>query len=184
MSKLTKAALARKKPVTDEVLIPADDAQAAAYAEAKQLVTLREQRLSMAEMGGDPDGIEAAKQALADAQLAVDNVREDIRKRGTAFTLVGVGRVRYDELQLEHRPTEEQEKEDADKPAGERRAFNPKAFWPALLAECVPDSAGLTAEDWRTGVFENPAWGPGELDELRTRATMVNQGSRIIALGN
>lgn len=183
MPKLTKAALSRKKPVTDEVLIPADDAQAEAYVRAKELVEQRAQRVGLAEMGGEEENVRAARAALEAARAGVEEIRDEIRKTGIAFTLVGVGRVRWDELQVEHKPTEEQEAEDAEKPLAERRTFNPKTFWPALLAESVPDSA-LSAEDWRREVFESKDWGPAELDELRTRATLVNEGSRILALGN
>jgi hypothetical protein len=181
--KLTKAALQRKQPVTDEVLIPRDDTQTQALADARQTVENTRQRVAFAQVGGELGQIAQAEQALKAAEQAVAAIRDEIRKTGTCFTLVGVGRVRWDEIVLEHPVTEEQEKADADKPEDQRLIFNPKTFWPALLAECVPDST-LLADDWRKEVFESKAWGPAELRELRDRAAAVNQGSRILSLGN
>jgi len=180
MTKLTKAALNRKKPVTDEVLIPADDAQAKRLERAKDKLSTVEQALQLAEMGDS--GTEDAQVRVRKAEEALAAVKADIRKTGTAFDLVGVGRIRWDELLREHPPTDDQRKEDEEK-GGLPRTFNPKTFWPALLAETVAES-DLTADDWRKEVFESSNWGPGELEELRNRASAVNQGSRILELGN
>lgn len=166
---LTLAALQRKKPATDEVLIAADSAQKAKLERA-------EQRLSMAQIRGDED-------AMASAQTYLDEVKAEIRKNGIAFTLTAVGRVRWDALLLEHRPTDEMKTEDAEKPEAERRTFNPDSFWPALLAESVQGSK-LTAEQWDKAVFKSKDWSAEEVSLLRNKAVAVNQDSLVIDLGN
>lgn len=166
---LTLAALQRKKPASDEFLIASDSAQKAKLDAAKQ-------RLSMAQIGGDTD-------AMAAAESALELAKDEIRKSGVSFALVSIGRPRLDALLIEHRPTEEMQKEDADKPEEERRTFNPKTFWPALLAVSVPDSK-LTAEQWDKNVFSSNAWSSAELAELRDRAFGVNQDSLVVDLGN
>lgn len=182
MTQLTKAALSRKKPVTDEVLIPADDAQALEYERAKDEVANNEQRVSLAVIGGNEEDIALARKALAEAETAVEKVRDEIRKTGVAIMLVGVGRVRWDELLREHSPTEEQKKEDEKLPELEQRTFDPATFWPAVLAATA--NSKLTADDWQTEVFGSSSWGPAELHSLRERAKAVNAGSRILELGN
>jgi hypothetical protein len=181
MAKLTKAALARKKPVTDEVLIPADDAQAVRFEEAQQHVRNMEQRFALAEIGGGEDSV-AAQVALTDAREELERAKAEIRKTGVAITLQGVGRVRWDALLAEHPPTAEQKEADKDKPEHERDTFDPKTFWPAVLAETA--ESDLTADDWQKEVFGSPNWGPAELHILRERAKAVNTGSRILELGN
>jgi hypothetical protein len=182
MAKLTKAALARKKPVTDEVLIPADDEQAVRFGEAQQHVSNMEQRRALAEISGDTKDLAAAEVALKEAQSALDAVKAEIRKSGVAITLQGVGRVRWDALLAEHPPTAEQKEADKDKSEHERDTFDPKTFWPAVLAETA--ESDLTADDWQKEVFGSPNWGPAELHILRERAKAVNTGSRILELGN
>lgn len=179
MAKLTKAALSRKKPVTDEVLIPADDAQAKRLERAREALASAEEFYRLSEIGGED--LEDAQLRVRKAEEALTELKAEVRKTGMAFELVGVGRVRWDELIREHPPTKEQQEEDEKNDT--KRTFDPKTFWPALLAETVRDS-DLTAEDWRKSVFESPEWGPAELDELRNRASAVNQGSRILELGN
>lgn len=166
---LTLAALQRKKPATDEVLIAADSTQ-------KRSLDAAQQRLSMAQIGGGAEAIAAAEEAL-------EAVKAEIRKTGIAFTLVAVGRPRWDELLIEHRPTDEMLKEDEAKAEDERRTFNPATFWPALLAESVPDSK-LTAEQWDKAVFTSKDWTAEELSALRSKAVDVNKDSLVIDLGN
>lgn len=182
MAKLTKAAIRRKKPVTDEVFIPADDAQALLFEEAQQSVSNMEQRRALAEISGDTKDLTAADVALKEAKDALEAVKEEIRKTGVAILLQGVGRERWDALLLEHPPTAEQQEADKDKPEHERDTFDPKTFWPAVLAETA--ESDLTADDWQKEVFASPNWGPRELHILRERAKAVNTGSRILELGN
>jgi hypothetical protein len=120
---------------------------------------------------------------MAKAEAALEVAKEAIRKNGITFTLVAVGRPRWDELLIEHRPTEAMAAEDADKPENERRTFDPSTFWPALLAESVPDSK-LTAEQWDKAVFKSRSWTAEELSELRSKAVEVNKDSLVIDLGN
>jgi hypothetical protein len=182
MAKLTKAGLGRKKPVTDEVLIPADDAQALELDRARTELANNEQRLSLAVIGGDAEDIATSRTVLAASEAAVEAVRDQIRKTGVSITLVGVGRVRWDEILREHPPTDEQKEADKDKPEAERDTFDPKTFWPALLAATA--DSDLTADDWQKEVFGSKNWGPAELHILRERAKAVNAGSRILELGN
>lgn len=166
---LTLAALQRKKPATDEVLIASDSDQ-------RRKLDAAQQRLSMAQIGGGAEAIETAEASL-------EAVKAEIRKTGIAFTLTAVGRPRWDELLIEHRPTEAMQAEDADKDETERRSFNPETFWPALLAESVLDSK-LTAEQWDKAVFRSKDWTAQELSMLRTKAVDVNKDSLVVDLGN
>jgi hypothetical protein len=166
---LTLAALDRKKPATDEVLF-------AQTTEQRDRLDLARKRVALVSLSSD----EAEKEKAAEE---LEAAKADIRKTGIAFTLVSVGRERWDALKLTHRPTEEQQQEDADKPTEEQRTVNPDTFWPALLAELVPDSK-LTAEQWSAKVFKNPAWNGAELEELRNRAIAVTQDSLVVELGN
>lgn len=184
MAKLTKAALNRKKPVTDEVLIPTSEEQEQALLTAQQLIKDMESRLSVARIGADEVAESEALLALEKAKIGLEDAKDLVRKEGTAFTLVAIGAEPWDELLLAHPPSEAQEKEDAELAPDKRRTFNPDTFWPALLAASVPDSTGLTAADWRTSVFESKAWSAAEIETLKVRASAVNQGSRILELGN
>lgn len=182
MSKLTKTALQRKKAVEDEILIPADNEQAARFEDAKETLVTRRRALELAQLGGEEAAELSAKLRVDNAKLALEEVKEEIRKTGTAITLRGVGRVRWDELRIEHAATEAMQAEDAEKPADEKRDFNPETFWPALLAETA--DGDLTPEDWTKLVLKSKEWSPTEIEELKIRASAVNQGSRIVELGN
>lgn len=182
MSKLTKTALQRKKAVEDEILIPADDEQAARFEDAKSELAARRHALDLALIGGEEAMELAARLKVDKAKLALEEVKEEIRKTGTAITLRAVGRIRWDELRIEHAATEAMKAEDAEKPADEKRDFNPETFWPALLAETA--ESDLTPQDWDKLVLKSKEWTPTEIEELKIRASAVNQGSRIVELGN
>lgn len=182
MTKLTKTALQRKKAVEDEILIPADNEQAARFEAAKELLATRRRALELAQLGGEEAAEFAASLKVDSAKIALEDLKDEVRKTGTAITLRGVGRVRWDELRIEHAATEAMKAEDAEKPDHEKRDFNPETFWPALLAETV--EGDLTPEDWTKLVLKSKEWSPTEIEELKIRASAVNQGSRIVELGN
>lgn len=182
MSKLTKTALKRKKAVSDEVLIPADNEQARKLADAHSEREAARHAVELAIMSGNAKSESDAKIRLEQAEITLATVKDEVRSKGLSFVLEGVGRERWDQLIVDNPPTEEQIKQaEADKL--DPPTMNPETFWPALLAECVRDS-DLTAEDWRAQVFESKEWGPQELEELRNRARLVNQTSRLAELGN
>lgn len=181
MGTLTKDTVRRKKAVTDEVLIPADDEQARKLEEAESHYRTALKGAELALISGDAHAETSASLRVERSRLALEEAKQAVREEGLAFTLVGIGRLRWDELLREHPPTEEMKT--ADKDLEQKRTFNPDTFWPALLAECVRDS-DMTADDWRTEVFESKDWGPQELSDLRDRAAAVNQRSRILELGN
>ena len=166
---LTQAMLDRKKPATDEVLI-------ALTTDQRDRLDLARKRVALVSLSSDQNEKDAAAKELEEAKA-------DIRKTGISFTLVSIGRERWDALKLAHRPTDEMEKEDADKPVEERRTVNPDTFWPQLLSELVQDSK-LTAEQWSAKVFKSPSWNSAELEELRNRALAVTQDSLVVELGN
>jgi hypothetical protein len=167
---VTKAMLMRKKPAMDEILIPVNEDQQLELNAAKTSLELT--------LLGTQDEEESAK-----AKARLEAAREAIRKDGVAFTLTAVGRVRYDQILLEHPATDTQKAEDADKPEGERRSYNPDTLWPALLAESVRDSK-LGSADWDELVFRNKEWNAQELEDLRTRLGRVNNTSLVVELGN
>lgn len=181
MPKLTKTALRRKQPVTDELLIPADDAQAQQLFDARSAVANAEQGLSLSQIAGESSE-SAAAERLATARAALETVKDEIRKTGLSIRLVSAGQERWNEVMLECPPTPEQ-KAEAETNGEDEPLYDPKAYWPAIVAASVPDS-DLTAADWRTEVFESPSWGPEELKELKDRTSALYQRSRIVQLGN
>jgi hypothetical protein len=180
--KLTKAALQRKKAAEDELLIPADDEQRRRFITAREEIETRSEALRFAKISGDAAAETAAALKLDTARIALEAAKGEIRKTGTAILLRGVGRVRWDELRTEHAATEEMRAEDRDKPEDEQRVFNPATFWPAVLAETA--DSDLSAADWDKLVLQSKEWSETEIDLLKARAAAVNQGSRILALGN
>lgn len=182
MAKLTKAALQRKKAAEDEVLIPADADQKHRFDTAKQEIDAREKAVEFARISGDDAAETRAALKLDEARIALGAVKEEIRKTGTAILLRGIGRRRFDELRLEHPATDEMRAEDKDKPEEEQRTWNPRTFWPALLAETA--ESDLKPEDWKTLVFESKEWSEAEIETLKLRAAAVSQTSRILELGN
>lgn len=181
MGTLSKETIRRKKAVTDEVLIPADDEQAGRLevAEAHMRTALKGAELAL--ISGDAQAETSSGLRVEKARIELEAAKQAVRDEGVSFTLVGVGRRRWDELLREHPVTEEMKT--ADKDLDQKRTFNPDTFWPALLSECVRDSL-MTAADWKAEVFESKDWGPQELSDLRDRAAAVNQRSRILELGN
>lgn len=184
MPKLTKTALRRKKPVTDELLIPADDEQRRRLDDAQRAFSNAEQGLSLVQIAGESGdaGEKAAQERLDKARNALEAVRAEIRKTGLSIVLVCAGQEAYDDTLLACPPTDEQKQKAEDKAESEP-LYDPKAFWPALVAASVPDS-DLTAADWRAEVFESSSWGPAELQELKDRTFALYTTSRIIELGN
>jgi hypothetical protein len=182
MTKLTKAALQRKKAAEDELLIPADNEQRRQYESARLEIVTRTEALRFAKISGEEMAETTAALKLDSARIALEQVKDEIRAKGTAITLRAVGRVRWDELRTEHAATEEMRAADAEKPEEERRTFNPETFWPAVLAETA--DSDLKPEDWDRLVLKSREWTEQEIDELKSRAALINQTSRIVALGN
>jgi hypothetical protein len=181
MPKLTKTALRRKKPVTDELLIPVDDEQRKLLEDAQSGLRNAEQGLALAQIAGGSDETAAEARVLA-ARTDLDKARDAVRKTGLSILLVSAGQERWNEVQLECPPTDEQKKVAEEKGEGEP-LYDPKTFWPTLVAASVPDS-DLTPDDWRREVFESPAWGPAEIQQLKDRTFDLYQASRIAELGN
>jgi hypothetical protein len=181
MPKLTKTALRKKQPVTDELLIPATDAERRLLEEARASLTNAEQGLALAQIAGETSA-DAAELRVKNAREVLASAAAEIRKTGLCITLVSAGQERWDEIRLECPPTEEQKKT-AEEKGQDEPLYDPKVFWPTLVAASVPDS-DLTAEDWRHEVFESKNWGPAELQELRDRVVALYQTSRIVELGN
>lgn len=181
MPKLTKTALRRKQPVTDELLIPADDVQRQLLDDAVAGVSNAEQGLALSQIAGQTEESEAQTRVTG-ARERLDKVRAEVRGKGLSILLVSAGQERYDEVLLECPPTDEQKKEAEERGDGEP-LYDPKSFWPTLVAASVPDS-DLTADDWRREVFESKAWGPAEIKELKDRTARLYQSSRIVELGN
>ena len=167
MPKLTVRDLRRKKPITIEHFVPADEEQAAALDAAAK-------RLGLAEFAGEEKAIEEARAALKAAQDAV-------RKAGVVVTLVSVGRVRFQAIIDEHPPAKSAVEK--AKAAGEPvPSWDPDSFFPALLAATA--DSDLTEEQWQAEVFESDAWNDNEVQELREKALLVNQATRVGELGN
>lgn len=181
MPKLTRAALRRKKPVTDELLIPADDAQRKLLEDATSGLANAEQGLALVQIAGESDE-EAATKRVETARAALEEVRAAVRKTGLSILLVSAGQERWDEIRMECPPTDAQ-KEEAEQKGEDEPLYDRKIFWPTLVAASVPDS-DLTPDDWRREVFESTAWGPAELHQLRDRVSSLYQSSRIVELGN
>lgn len=164
---ITKTALRRKKAITDTHYVPATD-------EDLEALKFAQQRYNLAQFGGEEKDVIAAKERL-------DGVVAQIRKTGLVFDITSVGRVRYEEIIREHPATDAavaKAKEKGEDPP----LFNVDTFWPALCAESV--AGDISAEDWKTDVFESKEWGAGELYALREKLTKVHQSTRVAELGN
>lgn len=166
--KIDKEAIRRKRAITQDLYLPADEDQAAAFEGAKQ-------RVQLANFTGDQEQLEKAKADL-------EAVKAAIEEEGLVLTFKAVGRKRFDELILEHPVGEETREEQKDLPEAERAIFDPATFWPALLAETV--LSDMTAEEWREEVFEGSEWNGAELKLLRDTAQAVNTQTRVAELGN
>lgn len=180
MPKLTKTALRRKQPVTDEVLIPADDDQRRMLRDAQKGLMNAEQGLELAQIAGQSDE-EAAELRLKEARAKLEEAKDQVRKMGLSIQLISAGQERWNEIMLESPPTDEQKQKAEEQGEGEPM-YDPDTFWPALLAATA--DSDLTADDWRREVFESKNWGPSEITELKNRASGVYQQSRIVELGN
>lgn len=167
-TQVTKTDIRRKKAIEQVLYLPADEDQAERLAAA-------EQRLNLSMFAGDDEGIEKAKANL-------QAMRDEVLEKGLVLTFRSVGRARFDEILLEHPPTEAQVENDKGLPEGERHTFDPETFWPALLADTVVGD--LTAEDWYVEVFQSSQWNAAELKLLRDNAQAVNTQTRVADLGN
>lgn len=168
MAKLTKAKVKGKKPITREVVFPADDADEKALREAVQ----REQRATFL---GDKAEIEKAKAELKE-------IRDGVVERGLVFEFRGIGRKPYQDLVELYVPTPEQK-------AKAKAAEQPEPQWnvdlfPAALCAASAVDSDLTEDDWRTEVFDSPDFGPGELGALFNAALEANSDRRVAQLGN
>lgn len=156
---LNKQAMRRKKPITDEHFVPADDAQAAR-------LKFAEQKLSLARFTG---------QEVEEAQAELETVQAEVRETGLSFKIVSVGRLRWEQLLREHPPTDEQKAEHDS-------TFNADTFWPALFAEAIEGE--LSPEDWVEDFFDSENWGPAEIKELRDKVMTAHTSTRVAELGN
>jgi hypothetical protein len=167
MAKLGVKDLRRKKPISLEHFVPADEDQAHALKVAGQ-------RVQLAEFSGD-------EKQLAEATAALRAAQDEVRKNGIVIKMTSVGRLRYQGIIDEHPPKAEAVAK--AKAAGEDvPTWDAATFFPALLAE-VADS-DLTAEQWEAEVFQSDAWNDSELQEIREKALLVNEASRVGELGN
>jgi hypothetical protein len=164
---VTLKELRRKKPITIEHLIPADDDQNRRLKEA-------EQQLGIVMFTGDEDQVARARAALEEAKA-------EVRRDGITMVFQCVGRKRYQEILEEHPPTAAQLAR-ADEEKRERPVMDPDTFWPVLLSETVVGS--LTPEQWQAEVLDSKDWGAGEVAQLRDLATAVNTSTRVGELGN
>jgi len=160
-SNTLKDAVRRKKAIQTEHFVPATD-------EDVERLKNAEQKLNLARFTSDDEEVAAAEASLA-------KVRAELRETGVSFVIRGIGRLAFEELVREHPPTKEQiEKNEA--------SFDPETFWPALCAASVV--GGMSAEEWKTEVFDSAEWGPGELTDLREKVMTVNTETRVALLGN
>lgn len=166
--KVDKDAIRRKRAITLELYLPADEAQQERFESAKQ-------RRGLAVFTGDEEAI-----AKADAEL--EAVKQAIEDEGLVLTFKALGRRRFDEIVNEHPVTDEQREADKDKPEAERFSYNPDTFWPALLAETVVSD--LSPEEWREEVLESPEWNGAEVKLVKDHALAVNSQTRVAELGN
>jgi hypothetical protein len=179
----------RKKPVAKRLPIPMDSELADAYNQAKI-------RLTMAQDAAKEDKNDRRlAQAASEASEELDRLKAELEPELAWFIARSIGPKRYDEVQSDNAPTEEQIKE-AKKNGENPPNWNPETFPQALVAACVQY---ITLEaDGETEVFtdldrdfvdemfdaESGQWNQGEVMGLFQTALEVNSMRRIVDMGN
>lgn len=154
--------MAKKKAVTKRVPIQVDGEV------ADEILSLR--RLHSAardsdRLSNDPDKAPAI-------QKKIDDLVTKSQDTITVFIFKSVGREAYDDMILEHPPTEKQKDDGAD--------FNTDTFPPALVAaSCVEPE--ITLKEANT-IFASDQWNGAELRELFFGALGVNTETGDIPL--
>lgn len=164
--------LSRKKPNRKSVLIALDSDLADAYDEAK----LRNERAET-NMKFRPDDEDALVEfnAAADHLLATET---ELKANSIEFVFRSIGRKRYEDLMLEHRPTAEHQKRAKAQGDGEY-GFNPDTFPPVLIAESL-ESPVMTPEQFQKEIWDNDDWNNNETLTLFSAAMDANSGRRVV----
>lgn len=168
--------LKRKRPRTRTVDIILDDELAQEVADLAREVRIDRDYLGQLEGRGATDPVR--KLELDEKQQRLADLQRQLREETATMRFEGIGRERFEEIQDEHQPTDEQKAEAAakDDPPPE---WNPDTFPQAVVqASCVEPK--MTEEQvahlWKT-------WNEGELTAIWLTAYAVNTQRRVVDLG-
>jgi len=154
--------MAKKKAVTKEVAIQMDGEIANQIAQLRQLHT----------SARDADRLSNDTDKAPGIQEQIDELIVKSEKTVVIFKFRSIGRPRYDELVMAHKPTKDQKKEGSD--------FNPETFPPVLVAEsCVDPEISL---EQAIVMFGSEDWNGAELRALFFGALEVNTETGDIPL--
>jgi hypothetical protein len=179
--------LKAKKARTQKVQVVLDDALAEEVEElAKEVESDRKYLATVPETRQDPEIVEAA----AKRERELRSLRAKLREESMELVFAAVGRKRYEELVLEHPPTEEQ----VEEASGKAPDFNTETF-PAALVAISCQNVDLTEgeyvdKDVKPHRTRYPRaeemwdeWNAGELTAVFVAAFQVNTQRRVVDLG-
>lgn len=179
----TRDRLAKKKPLEQQIPIVVDPDVVDVYEEAQQeyeRASLLARTLLAADGADESSSVAlAAKEAserLVAAESALNAAGEALEDAVVIMTFRSIGARRFDEMIVEHPPTDKQVEEAKEK-GEDPPAYDVNTFGPALVhASCiVPDD--LTLEDVEGYYAE---WNQGDIMLLWMGALSVNQMSRSV----
>lgn len=119
-----------------------------------------------------------------DSEAALEKVRARVEEAGAIAEIKvrGIGRQRYDKLQADHPPTEEQRKKHKrENPEQPPLTENPDTFPIALIAACAVEPT-MTVEQVKE-LWDSDEWNLAECMTLMMACIEVNQQRRIASLG-
>jgi seryl-tRNA synthetase len=191
--------LGAKKPETRKVEIALDPELGQEWAKAQQalddarrvLNEARQDSARAASTGGMAllrEDIEARQAEVDEAQAKLDAIEEKLRPKMATFVFGSVSPEEFEALKNEHKPTGKQR--DEARKAGEGIEWNPETFNPALIAAAcrkvitaTGTKDGLTPEEVRAAIWDNPAYNTGIRNELFSAALAAYMFHTRVDLG-
>ena len=180
MSQSSKQPLAKirdkKKPVRKTVLIASDSEP------AERLKGLQEEirRRKSSPLVRDGKASPAELSKLSEMEEEADALKAEVEKTAIKFVFQSIGRRRYEALQAEYPPSEEQIAA-AEKEGLQNLQFNPDTFPFALIdAACIEPEheEGELAEE-----LDSDRWNNAEVQELFGAALTVHMSRSVVDLG-
>lgn len=165
----------RKKPVVKKVEIALDGDRADEFNEARSSLERVTEALK------DSPGSRALEAEKLELEAQVEKLRAEIEDDVVVFAFRSVGRLKYEELLEECKPTQKQ-KDDALTQGLAEPAWNDDTFPPALMAASIVEPEDMTAEDIYD-IWDSEDWNQAELASLFLAAIQANAERKVLDLG-